>query len=117
VQLAQRIARAVRERDGGLPGVRALGLALASRGRVQVSMNLVALERTGLEEACAAVVRAAQARGDDVAEVELVGLVPAAEVARSSAEFRSWVGLDAARTIEGRLAAREDVDGEAGPPS
>jgi glutamate formiminotransferase len=114
---ARAIATAVRERDGGLPGVRALGLALTSRRRVQVSMNLVALERTGLEEACAAVVRAAQARGDDVAEVELVGLVPAAEVARSSAEFRSWVGLDAARTIEGRLAARGDADDGAGPPS
>jgi glutamate formiminotransferase / 5-formyltetrahydrofolate cyclo-ligase len=103
---ARAIARTVRERDGGLAGVRALGLALASRGRVQVSMNLVDLTRTGLEAACAAVVRAAQARGDDVAEVELVGLVPAAEVARCSAEFRSWVGLGADRTIEGRLVGR-----------
>ena len=103
---ARAIARSVRERDGGLPGVRALGLALASRGRAQVSMNLVALERTGIEEACAAVVRAAQALDDRVVEVELVGLVPAAEVARCSAEFRSWVGLGADRTIEGRWAAR-----------
>ena len=46
------------------------------RGRAQVSMNLVALERTGIEEACAAVVRAAQALDDRVVEVELVGLVP-----------------------------------------
>ena len=106
LERARSIARAVRERDGGLPGVRALGLPLASRGAVQVSMNLVALERTGLEAACAAVGRAARERGDEVVEVEIVGLVPAAEAVRCSAEFRSWVGLDAARTIEGRIAAR-----------
>ncbi|MEQ1893155.1 MAG: glutamate formimidoyltransferase, partial [Planctomycetota bacterium] len=45
---ARAIAREVRESSGGLPGVRALGLALASRGIVQVSLNLCAPERTGL---------------------------------------------------------------------
>jgi glutamate formiminotransferase len=112
--VARAVAAEVRERDGGLPGVRALGLALPSRGLVQVSMNLVALDRTGLEEACRAVDAAARARADRVVEVELVGLVPESERARCSAEFRSWVGLDAARTIEGRLGARRT---EAGPAS
>jgi glutamate formiminotransferase len=101
--VARAVAAEVRERDGGLPGVRALGFELPSRGQVQVSMNLVALERTGLEEACRTVDAAAHRHGDRVLEVELVGLVPEAELARCSAEFRSWVGLDAARTIEGRL--------------
>src|SRR5207245_9641532 len=39
--LARRIAASVRERDGGLPHVRALGLPLPSRGIVQVSTNLL----------------------------------------------------------------------------
>ena len=38
---ARAIAREVRASSGGLPAVQALGLPLASRGRVQVSMNLL----------------------------------------------------------------------------
>jgi glutamate formiminotransferase len=102
--LARSIASSVRERGGGLPGVRALGLRLASRGTVQVSMNLVDLERTGVEAACVAVRDRARAAGADVARVELVGLAPAAELARCSAEFLAWSRLDPDQTIEARLA-------------
>ena len=105
VSLARRIASAVRERDGGLQGVRALGFALASRGQAQVSMNLVALEHTSLERACTEVSRLAEAAGAEVADVELVGLVPQAELERCSDEFRSWSGISPDRTVESRLAA------------
>ncbi len=105
VSLARRIASAMRERDGGLPGVRALGFALASRGQAQVSMNLVALERTGVEHACTEVRRLAEAAGAGVAGVELVGLVPKVELDRCSDEFRSWSGISPDRTVENRLAA------------
>ena len=108
VELARTIATRVRERDGGLPGVRALGLRLDSVGRAQVSMNLVALERTGLQDACRAVDALARDAGTAVARVELVGLVPAAELARSDDEFRAWSGIGPDDTIEGRLAARPD---------
>src|SRR5262249_27995209 len=47
---ARRVARAMRERDGGLPGVRALGFLLEGAGRAQVSLNLVDLDRTGVQE-------------------------------------------------------------------
>jgi len=76
LELARAVARAVRESSGGLPGVRALGLALASRGVVQVSLNLCAPERTGLVAVFEAVERAARARGARVARGELVGLAP-----------------------------------------
>jgi glutamate formiminotransferase len=104
VVLARRIAAAVRERDGGLPGVRALGLHLDRAGRAQVSMNLVALERTGVEQACTAVRDRARAAGNDVARVELVGLLPAAELARCDPEFLAWARLGPDQTIEARLA-------------
>jgi glutamate formiminotransferase/glutamate formiminotransferase/formiminotetrahydrofolate cyclodeaminase len=104
VALARRVAGTVRERDGGLPGVRALGLRLPSRGVVQVSMNLVALDRTGVEAACTAVRTHARDAGGDVARVELVGLLPAAELARCSPDFLAWSGLTADHTIEHRLA-------------
>lgn len=102
--LASSLARAVRERDGGLPGVRALGLELESVARVQVSMNLVDLAATGLQQACETVRSLARARGADVARVELVGLLPASELARCDDEFRAWSAISADQTIEARLA-------------
>jgi len=107
VTLARAIATRVRERDGGLPGVRALGLHLDSVGRAQVSMNLVALERTGLQDACRAVDALARDAGTAVARVELVGLLPAAELARCDEDFRRWSGIGADATIEVRVARRD----------
>ena len=101
--VARTVARAVRERDGGLSGVRALGFGLASRGRAQVSMNLLDLAVTGVEAACAGVRRAAAEHGTEVTAVELVGLLPAAELERCSGEFLAWSGLSPERTIEARL--------------
>jgi len=103
---ARAVAAEVRERDGGLPGVRALGLTLATPGVAQVSMNLVDLERTGVEGACTAVRDALETRGGRVTRVELVGLLPAAELDRCSAGFRDWSGLGPDLTIEARLAER-----------
>jgi glutamate formiminotransferase len=108
IALARRIASEVRERDGGLPGVRALGLHLDSVGRSQVSMNLVALERTGLQDACRAVDELARASGNEVARVELVGLIPAAELARCDEGFRVWSGLGPDHTIERRVERRSE---------
>jgi glutamate formiminotransferase / 5-formyltetrahydrofolate cyclo-ligase len=111
--LARRIAAAVRERDGGLPGVRALGIALLSRRVVQVSMNLVRLEQTSIEAACTEVHRLARDAGADV-RVELVGLLPAAELARCGAAFLAWTGLGNERTIEARLARAAAGEGGSG---
>lgn len=103
--VARAVARAVRERDGGLPGVRALGFELASKGRAQISMNLVDLAATGVETACEAVRREAERHGASVTAVELVGLLPAAELERCSRAFLDWSGLSPDRTIEARLDA------------
>ncbi len=99
VAAARAIAQAVRERDGGLPAIKALGLRLAERERapVQVSMNLTDYRRTGIAAAVARVTAEAAARGIGVTGTELVGLAPAA--ARAGAE--SFVPLD--QTIEARL--------------
>ena len=89
--LARRIATSVRERDGGLPGVRALGFGLASRACVQVSMNLTDLAATGIEPACTLVRDRSRRAGHNVS-VELVGLLPRAELERCSDEFLVVVG-------------------------
>lgn len=103
LSVASAAARAVRESNGGLPGVRALGFPLPSVGRAQVSMNLVDLTATGLEATWAAVSAEVRRLGSDVVALELVGLLPAAELARCSSEFLAWSGLGPDHTIEARL--------------
>jgi glutamate formiminotransferase len=80
LQVARAIARTVRERDGGLRGVRALGLELPSAGMVQVSMNITDWEAVAPHEVVARITEEAAARGVEVAESELVGLMPAGPV-------------------------------------
>lgn len=106
LSLARSVARAVRERDGGLPGLRALGLALASRGTTQVSMNVVDPERCPVETACTEVRRRVEAEGHTVTRVELVGLIPDADYSRCSPEFLAWAGWTPDVTIGSRLRAR-----------
>ena len=76
--LAKKIAKRIRERDGGLPGIKALGLFLADRGRAQVSVNVCDYTRTGLLDVFRAVEKAAAEAGVDVHSSEVVGLVPEA---------------------------------------
>jgi glutamate formiminotransferase / 5-formyltetrahydrofolate cyclo-ligase len=74
VELARAIAADLRESaTGGLPGVRALGLSLPTRGRAQVSTNVHDHRAVPLAEIVARVRACAP-----VAECELVGLAPAA---------------------------------------
>lgn len=104
--LVRRVAHEVRERDGGLPGVRALGLALPELGRTQVSMNLVDLDRTGIEAACTEVERRVGAAGGRPGRIELVGLVPAAARDACSPRFLERSGITEAHTVEHAVAAR-----------
>ena len=76
VRIACRIARAIRERDGGLPGVRALGMLV--HGRAQVSVNLVDFERTALVDVVEAVAVQAVLHETAVDHSELIGLIPRA---------------------------------------
>lgn len=85
--IARRIAHAVRERDGGLPFVKALGFELKSRGLVQVSMNLVDYQQTAIAPAFEAVRAAATREGVEIAGTEIVGLLPRAALDRSAAYF------------------------------
>jgi glutamate formiminotransferase / formiminotetrahydrofolate cyclodeaminase len=80
---AQAIAAEIRAANGGLPGVKALGLVVD--GQAQVSMNITDLNAVGLHDAFDAVARAARARGIDVTHSEIIGLVPQRSIERSVA--------------------------------
>lgn len=76
IGVARQIARTIRARNGGLPFVKALGFHLQTRGLVQVSMNLVNYQVTGMTQAYNAVNREAERLGVEIEGVEIVGLVP-----------------------------------------
>jgi glutamate formiminotransferase/glutamate formiminotransferase/formiminotetrahydrofolate cyclodeaminase len=100
---ARAIARAVRERDGGFPGVRALGLDLPRAGLVQVSMNVEDWEAAALHEIVARVEELARERGAEVVGSELVGLMPAGAAAVAAGAALRIDGFDASRVLELRL--------------
>lgn len=100
VAVARAVAAAVRERDGGLPGVQALGLLLARTGRAQVSMNLIDPAATPLHRLVAEVVRLAAARGVEVERGELVGLMPASAAAAAAGRALLLGDMPADRLLE-----------------
>ncbi|HZT57114.1 MAG TPA: glutamate formimidoyltransferase [Pyrinomonadaceae bacterium] len=114
ISVAKRIARAIRERDGGLPGLKALGFELESRGVVQVSMNLTSYERTNIHQAFEAVRREAERLGVPVIASEIVGLVPQSALDRAAAHFLQLENYSPDLVLENRIAAAlERKKGEA----
>jgi glutamate formiminotransferase len=106
VEVARAVAAAVREKDGGFPGVRALGLALQRAGHAQVSMNVEDYEAAALHDILARVEAEAAARGVEVAGSELVGLMPAAAAAAAAGAMLRIDGFDGSRLLELRLLER-----------
>jgi glutamate formiminotransferase len=106
VEVARAIASVVREKGGGFPGVRALGLALPRAGHAQVSMNVEDYEAAALHDILARVEAEAASRGVDVAGSELVGLMPAAAAAAAAGAMLRIDGFGPSRLIELRLLER-----------
>jgi glutamate formiminotransferase/glutamate formiminotransferase/formiminotetrahydrofolate cyclodeaminase len=93
-------------RDGDLPFLKALGfIELKSRGLVQVSMNLVNYERTGMDEVFTVIQRQADTLGVEIAGAEIVGLVPEAALDRSAAYFPLLENFTESLILENRLSA------------
>jgi glutamate formiminotransferase len=103
VGVAREIARLVRERDGGFPGVRALGLELPRAGLVQVSMNVTDWEAAALHEIVVRIVAESEARGAEVVGSELVGLMPAGAAVAAAGSLLRIEGFDARHVLELRL--------------
>ena len=76
VSIADRIAKAVRHISGGYRYVRALGLPLADKGMVQVSMNLIHYDKTPVSRVLETIRSEAARYGVAIAGTELVGPVP-----------------------------------------
>ena len=100
IEVARAVATAVRARDGGLPGVQALGLRLAGTGRAQVSMNLIDVAATPLHRVVREVERLAAEHDAAVVGGELVGLMPASVAASAAGSALRLPGLAPDRILE-----------------
>ncbi len=103
VEVARDVAALVRERGGGFPGVRALGLDLPRAGVAQVSMNVEDWEAAALHEIVARVAAEAEARGAEVLGSELVGLMPAGAAVAAAGSLLRIANFDASHVLELRL--------------
>jgi len=106
VEVAKTISKAVRERDGGLPRVQAMGFSLDDRELTQVSMNLLDYGVTSLRTVFNEVKRLSGYAGVGIEESELVGLVPQAALDSDTAEHIQLRGFDPEQqVVEARLKA------------
>ena len=103
LDVAKKIAAAIRHSSGGFRYVKAMGITLEDRGIVQVSMNLTNYEKTPIFRVFETVKREAARYGVAVLESEIVGLVPAAAL-----DGRGRV-LPADRGLQRRSGAREQA--------
>jgi glutamate formiminotransferase len=86
LDVAKKIAAAIRHSSGGLRYVKAAGFMLEGRGIAQVSMNLTNFQKTPIFRVFEVVKREAERYGVSVLESEIVGLIPSAALV-SAAEF------------------------------
>lgn len=96
--IAKRIARQIRAANGGLPGVKALGLLVD--GRAQVSVNLVETRQTSLAVLTERVAELARAQGTDLVEAELIGLMPQHVLLEAAAHYLKLPGLLSTQIVE-----------------
>ncbi|MBI4360732.1 glutamate formimidoyltransferase [Candidatus Micrarchaeota archaeon] len=103
VSIAKAIAKAVREKDGGLPHVKAMGFEIREKGIVQVSMNLVNYLETPIFKAFEAVKKEAEKHGVQITESEIVGMVPLQALVDTSAFYLKLESFTSDQVIEARL--------------
>lgn len=110
VEIANKIARAVRHLSGGLRYVKALGFELKDRGIVQVSMNMVNYEGTPLFRAFEMIKREAERYGVPILGSEIVGLVPQGALNAVADFYLQLENFSQDQILEHRLdAALEEI--------
>lgn len=109
IKLAKKIAKSIREKDGGFPCVKALGFELSDRKMVQVSMNLTDYRKTSMKVVFDAIQKLANEAGVQVAESEIVGMLPSEPMENVVRETLKLTNFKANQIIEHRL---EDIQSD-----
>jgi len=103
VEIAKKIAKAVRFSTGGLRFVKAAGFAV--RGQAQVSMNLTDFEQTPVHRVFELVKREAERYGVAPRSSEIVGLIPKKALEQAAEWFLQVENFDSSLVLENRLTA------------
>jgi glutamate formiminotransferase len=103
LDVAKKIAAALRYSSGGFRFVKAMGLKLETRGIVQVSINLTNYEKTPMFRVFDVVRREAARYGVAVLESEIVGLVPAAALTDTAEHYLQLAGFSRDQVLENKL--------------
>jgi len=103
LDVAKKIAKQVRGKDGGLTAVKALGFELKDRGIVQVSMNMVDYKASQLFKAFELIRTLAESYGVQVLESEVVGLVPMEALTDSAQFYLRLQGFKNGQILERKL--------------
>ena len=103
IGLAKEIARSIRYSSGGFEHVMAMGVKLASRKKVQVSMNLTDYEVTSPRMVFDAIKEKAVLQGVAILESELIGLIPQAALADTTAEYLQLSGFRRQMILESHI--------------
>jgi len=110
LEIAKKIAKTVRFRDGGLRYVKASGFAIKERGIVQVSMNLVNYLGTPIQQAFEMVKREAERYGVNVVGSEIVGLVPLNALVDVAEYYLRLENFKRDQILETRIGGEEKKD-------
>jgi glutamate formiminotransferase len=103
IQIANKIAKAVRHSTGGLRFVKAMGVVLQDRNIVQVSMNLTDYKKTPVFRAVEMVRREAARYGVNVAGSELIGLIPAEALYDTADYYLQMENFQYSQILENKL--------------
>ena len=103
LEVAKKIAAAIRQSSGGFRYVKAMGGTLADRGIVQVSINLTNFQKTPIHRVFETVKREAARYGVTVLESEIVGLVPAAALVDTAEHFLQLTSFTPDQILENKL--------------
>jgi glutamate formiminotransferase len=107
LDVAKKIAAAIRHSSGGFRYVKAAGFALQDRGIVQVSMNLTNYEKTPIFRVFDTVKREAARYGVTILESEIVGLIPAAALNAAAEYYLQIAGFKADQVLENKLHSND----------
>src|SRR5689334_1159496 len=103
VEIAKKVAKAVRFSSGGMRFVKGAGFLV--RGLAQVSMNLTDFEQTPIHRVFEMVKREAERYGVMPVSSEIVGLIPKKALEQAAEWFLQVENFDSSLILENRLAA------------
>jgi glutamate formiminotransferase / formiminotetrahydrofolate cyclodeaminase len=103
VEIAKKVAKAVRFSSGGLRFVKGAGFLV--RGLAQVSMNLTDFEQTPIHRVFEFVKREAARHGVIPVSSEIVGLIPKRALEQAAEWFLQVENFDSSLILENRLTA------------